>query len=87
MVLKPCLLNGAIICSNSGSILVLSNGECDLHPQEHLIVDKVLHLDDFQSFGYGILDLVEIGPGFLVTVFFSFFLQLVSRIVFFLPAS
>ena len=43
---------------NSGGILVLSNGECDLHPQEHPIVDKDLRLDDFQSFEYGILDLV-----------------------------
>ena len=24
-----------------------SNGECDLHPQEHPIVDKDLRLDDF----------------------------------------
>ena len=42
-----------------------SNGECDLHPQEHPIVDKDLRLDDFQSFDYGILDLVGIGHGFL----------------------
>ena len=28
---------------------MLSNGECDLHPQEHPIVDKDLRLDDFQS--------------------------------------
>ena len=47
-----------------------SNGECDLHPQEHPIVDKLLHLDDFQSFEYGILDLVGIGHGFLGTVSF-----------------
>ena len=33
-----------------------SNGECDLHPHEHLIVDNDLRLDDFQSFDYGILD-------------------------------
>ena len=50
--------------------LVLSNGECDLHPQEHLIVDKLLHLDDFQSFACGIVDLVGIGHGFLGTVSF-----------------
>ena len=37
---------------------MLSNGECDLHPQEHPIVDKDLRLDDFQSFDYGILNLV-----------------------------
>ena len=35
-----------------------SNGDCDLHPQEHPIVDKDLRLDDFQSLDYGILDLV-----------------------------
>ena len=44
---------------------MLSNGICDLHPQEHPIVDKDLRLDDFPSFEYGILDLVEIGHGFL----------------------
>ena len=46
-----------------------SNGECDHHPQEHPIVDKVLRLDDFQSFEYGILDLVRIGHGFLGNTF------------------
>ena len=51
-------LNEATICSKNGGILVRSNGECDLHPQEHPIVDKDLRLDDFQSFDYGILDLV-----------------------------
>ena len=35
-----------------------SNGECDLHPQERPIVGKVLRLDYFQSFDYGVLDLV-----------------------------
>ena len=35
-----------------------SNGECDLHLQEHPIVDKLLHLDDVQSFEYEILDIV-----------------------------
>ena len=44
---------------------MLSNGECDLHQQEHPIVDKDLRLDDIQSFEYGILDLVTIGHGFL----------------------
>ena len=63
-------LNEATICSCSGSILVLSNGECDLHPQGHPIADKLLHLDDVQSFEYGILDLVRIGHGFLGTVSF-----------------
>ena len=42
-----------------------SNGEGDLHPQEHHIVDKDLHLDDVQSFGYGTHDLVGISHGFL----------------------
>ena len=49
----------------SGEIFVRSNGEYDLHPQEHLIVDEDLRLDDFQSFEYGILYLVRIGHGFL----------------------
>ena len=50
---------------------MLSNGECGLHPQEHPIVDKGLHLDDFQSFEYGVLDLVGIGHGFLGTLSFG----------------
>ena len=67
-------LSEATICSYSGRILVLSNGEYDLHPQKHPIVDKNLHLDDFQSFEYGILDLVGIGHGFLGNLsFFHFF--------------
>ena len=55
--------------------LFLSNGECGLHPQEHPIVDKVLHLDDVQSFEYGIHNLVGIGHGFLETVSFFAFLH------------
>ena len=47
-----------------------SNGESDLHPQEHPIIDKVPRLGDFQSFDYGIHDLVRICHGFLGT--FSF---------------
>ena len=39
------------------SIPVRSNGECDIYPKEHNSVDKVLRLNDFQSFDYGILDL------------------------------
>ena len=65
------------------SILVLSNGECDLHPQEHPIVDKLLHLDYVQSFGHGIPDLARICHGFLGNLSFAFLLQLVSRIIFF----
>ena len=65
--------NEATICSYSGGILVLSNGECDLHPQEHPIVDKLLHLDVVQSFEYGFLDLVGIGHEFLGTG--SFFIS------------
>ena len=52
---------------------MLSNGECDLHPQEHPIVDKDLRLDDFQSFEYGILDLAGIGHGFLGNLSFLHF--------------
>ena len=53
--------------------LVLSHGECDLHQQEHPIVDKDLRLDDFQSFEYGIHDLVGIGHEILGTVSFCIF--------------
>ena len=56
-----------------------SNGECDLHPREHPIVDKDLRLDDFQSFDYisyeSIMDSLEI-------LFLASFLQLISRMVF-----
>ena len=55
---------------------MLSNGECDLHPQEHPVVDKDLRLDDVQSFEYGIRDLVGIGHGFLGT--FSFCISSVN---------
>ena len=48
-----------------------SNGECDLHLQEHPIVDKGLRLDDFQSFEYGMFDRVGIGRGFLGTLSFD----------------
>ena len=50
---------------------MLSNGVCDLHPQEHPIDDKILHLDDVQSFKYGTLDRVGIGHGFLGTASFG----------------
>ena len=66
--LNLACVNEATICSCSRSILVLSNGECDLHLQEHSIVDKLLHLDDAQSFEHGIHDLVGIGRGFCGTV-------------------
>ena len=66
-------LNEATICSYRGGILVRSNGECDLHLQEHPIVDKLLHLDDVQSFEYGIHDLVRIGHGSLWNFFFLHF--------------
>ena len=61
-----------------------SNGECDLHPQQHPIVDKVRRLDDFHSFDYisyeSVMDSLEIP-------LFAFLLQLVSRVIFFrLPA-
>ena len=57
-----------------------SNGECDLHPQPHPIVDKVRRLDDFHSFDYisyeSVMDSLEIP-------LFAFLLQLVSRVIFF----
>ena len=70
--------NEATICSYSVSIFALSDGECDLHPQEHPIVDKVLHLDDFQSFEYGMFDRVGIDHGFLGTLSFGMLLQLIG---------
>ena len=67
---NPTCLSGASICSCIRSILFLTDDKCDLHLQEHPIVDKLLHLDYVQSFGHGILDLVGIDHGFLGTVSF-----------------
>ena len=44
-----------------------TNDKCDLHLQEHPIVDKLLHLNDVQSVEYGTHDLVGFGHGFLGT--------------------
>ena len=52
-------------CSCSQSILLLTYDRCDLHLQERPIVDKLLHLDCFQSFAHGRHDLARIGHGFL----------------------
>ena len=51
-------------------------------PQERPIFGKVLRFDDFQSFDYGILDIVWIDHGFLGNPFLASFLQLISRMVF-----
>ena len=56
-----------------------SNGECDLHPREHPIVDRNLCLDEFQSFDHGILTSFESIKIFLELLFFAFLFQLVSR--------
>ena len=66
---NPTCVSGATICPCCRSILFLTDDRCDLHLQEHPIVDK-LHLDYVQSFGYGIHDLVGIDHGFLGTVYF-----------------
>ena len=57
-VLNLACSNEATSYSYGESILVRSNGECDLHLRVHPIVDNGLRLDDFQSFDYGVLDLV-----------------------------
>ena len=59
---NPTYWNGATICFCSRSILFLTSDKCDLHMQEHPIVDKLLHLD-----------YVTIGHGFLGTFFHVFF--------------
>ena len=51
-------------------VLFLTDDKCDLHLQEHPIVDKQLHFDYVRSFGHGIHDLVGIGLGFLGTLSF-----------------
>ena len=76
----------ATICSNSGSMLVRSNGECALHPQEHPIVDKNLRVDDFQSCDHGILDLVWIGHGFIRNLAFCISSSFGLPKIFSLPA-
>ena len=43
------------MCSCSRSIPFLANDECDLHLQEHPIVDKLLHLDLFNHSGTEIM--------------------------------
>ena len=50
--------NEATNYSCNGNILVGSNGECDLRPQEHPFVDKHLRFDHFQSFDCGMFHLV-----------------------------
>ena len=67
---NPTYWDGATICSCSRSILLLTDDKCDLNLQEHPIVDKVLHLDCFQSFVHGKHDLIRIGHEVLGT--FSF---------------
>ena len=59
--------------------LFLTDYKCDLHLQEHPIVDKLLHLDCVQSFGHGIHDLVKNGHGFLGTFFLHFFFNWLAR--------
>ena len=60
------------MCSDSGGILVQSNDHCDLHLQEHPIVNKLLYL---HSNTESVMDSLEI-------LFLASFLQLVSRMVF-----
>ena len=72
-VSEPDLLEWSHHLFCSRSILILTDDKCDLHLQEHPIVDKLLHLDCFQSFGHGIHDLVRIGHRFLGTFFFLHF--------------
>ena len=56
-------LNEATNYSCNGNILLGSNGEYDLRPQEHPIVDKHLRFDHFQSFDCGMFHLVWIYHG------------------------
>ena len=56
-------LNEATNYLCNGNILVRSNGEYDLRPQEHPIVDKHLRFDHFQSFDCGMFHLVWIYHG------------------------
>ena len=58
-------------CSNEATnyfcncyILVGSNGGYDLRPQDHPFVDKDLRFYQFESFGCGIVHLVQIGHGY-----------------------
>ena len=58
---------------------LLTDDKCDLHLQEHPVVDKLLHLGCVQSLGHGIHDLVRIGHGFLGTFFLHFFFNWLAR--------
>ena len=68
-----CLIEATNYSCNDNILVVSSvvgsSGGYDLHPQEHPIFGKVLRLDYFQSFDYGILDLVWICHGFLGKTF------------------
>ena len=55
-------------------VFLYCHGECDLHPQEYPNIDKLLHLDGFQLFECGILDLVGIGHDSLELSLFAFLL-------------
>ena len=69
----PTYWDGATTCSCSRSILLVTYDKCDLHLQEHPMLDKLLHLDCFhQSFAHGKHDLVRIGHGFLGSPSFCF---------------
>ena len=51
-------LNEATNCFCNSNILEMSNGGCDLRPQDHPFVDKHFRFDHFQSFDCGIVHLV-----------------------------
>ena len=63
-VLEPDLLERIHHSSSHRSIRALTNDKCDLHLQEHPMLDKLLHLDCFQPFVGGKRHLVRIGRGF-----------------------
>ena len=59
----------------------MTYNKCDLHLQEHPIVEKLVHVHYFQSLGHGNHDLVGIDHAFLGT--FAFLLQSSSQLIFF----
>ena len=82
---NPTYWDGATICSCSRSILFLTSDKCDLHLQEHPIVDKLLHLGYVQSFGHGKMISQESVMESLELFLFASFLQLVSLSLGFCP--
>ena len=64
MVSEPILFKRIYNYFCNCQFLVVSNGGCDLRPQDHPFGDKDLRFDQFQSYSCGICHLVQIDRGY-----------------------